>query len=53
VIDMKMAEKKNVHLGHLRSTLPKAESTATSCVNDHTRTTMIPYQVTGRRAFIL
>src|SRR5579871_3015761 len=31
VIDMKMAEQKDVHLRHLRSTLAKPKSAATSC----------------------
>jgi hypothetical protein len=43
VIDMKMAEEKNVDRRHLCSTLPEAESAASSCVNDHTRSTVVPY----------
>ena len=53
VIDMKMAEQKDVHLRHLRSTLPKPKSATASCVNDHTRLTVLPYQIAGRRSLIL
>src|SRR5271168_2497933 len=34
VIDVKVAEEKDVGLGHLRSTLSEAESAASSCVED-------------------
>src|SRR5262249_44156149 len=53
VIDMKMAEEKDVHLRHLRAALAKAQSTASSSIQNDTRLAVVPYQVAGRRPLIL
>ena len=47
VIDVKMAEEKDVRLRHLCSALAKAESTASTRVEDHARTTVLPYEIAG------
>jgi hypothetical protein len=53
VIDMKMAEEKNIQLRHLRSALSKAQRAASSCIHHHACTPVLPDQITGRRALVL
>ena len=53
MIDMEMAEENHVHLGHLRSALPKAQSAASTSINDDTCGAMIPYEIAAGSPLIL
>ena len=48
MIDMKMAEQKYVHLGHLRAALAKSERAASSSIKEDASLAVLPYQIDAR-----
>src|SRR6476646_3039665 len=53
VVDMKMAEEKNIHFRHLCIAFSKAESAAPSRVHHHPRLPVLPDEIAARGALIL
>ena len=53
MINVEVRKENHVELGHLRATLPEAKGAATTGIDEHTRTTILPDEITAGGAFVL